>query len=147
MILKMRTYLALMIVTIIVLSGCSNDKSSEQYQSSAKKFNQIYFDVIENVDITNTSMSLEQLQSEDNRKRIEELGKLVEDIENTIPENKEQLLINFKDRYDDLKFLVDSYSQLDNLSHEDRRKIYKIFISIGMNKDNWEDKKSLIIWE
>ncbi len=140
----------LVVLTLILIfesTGCSNDNSTSQYHKSAKKFNSIYFEIVECIDLGNTIKSLERLQSEENSKKIDELGNIIKDIKNNIPKDREQLYNTFNERYENLVYLKESYEKLESFNEDDRGKIDTIFISIGLEKDNWKDKNSSIIWD
>lgn len=145
--MKLKKYVILLIMLIIVFSGCSQNCSTSKYLNSAKEFNKLYFEIVENVDSGNHKKSFEKLQRESDKGKIERLGVLLEDIKKSIPQNREILLENFKQRYEDLVFLVESYPRLNNLSFDDRGKIDRIFILTELNKENRKDKKSSIVWQ
>ncbi|HCJ59116.1 MAG TPA: hypothetical protein DHV55_18535 [Clostridiaceae bacterium] len=102
--------------------------------------------MVEDIDSSDVMKSLELLQSEDNNnfKQLEEELQL---IKNTIPESKEESYDNFKKRYEELVFLKDSYTDFTNLSIDIKRKIHLIIVSIEVNKGNWKDKNSTIVWQ
>lgn len=135
------------LILMLILSGCSNDNPTSQYHKSAKEFNNIYFEIVECIDLGNTLKSLEQLQSEQNSKKIEQLGAILDNIKTDMPKDREQIYNTFKQRYENLVFLKKSYSKFESLNEDDRGKIDTIFISIGLDKKNWNDKGSSIIWD
>lgn len=142
---KVKKYLIIItLILIFIPTGCSNSLS--QYNKSAKEFYKVYFDIVEFIDLGNTLKSLEQLQKEENIKRIDQLGDLVEEIKKDIPKNKEQYINAIDERYNNLVFLKNSYAEFKSLSVDDKIKINSILISIGLDKKNWKDKKSSIIW-
>lgn len=145
---KTRNYqTVLLLILFFILAGCSSDSSSTLYNKSAKEFNNTYFKVVENIDVSNTLKSLERIQTEENVKNIDKLGKLINDLKENIPKGKEQSLNTFNERYEDLKFLKNSYTKFESLSVDDKIRINSIIISIGLEKENWEDKHSTIIWD
>lgn len=143
---RKRVILFITLITMIV-SGCSHNDSTSQYLNSAKQFNNIYFEMVENLDLSNTMKPLGQLQTKENKDNIQKLGVILEEIRKSIPKEREIFYDNFKQRYEDLVFLDESYSKLSILSTVDRRKIGIIVISIKGNIRNWKDKKSTAIWE
>lgn len=142
-----KTFVILLFV-IILFSGCSiMGGKTQEYYSSAKEFNNIYFEVVEQIDGKNPMRSLESLQSEEKRNRIERLGVLLDTIKQTVPQYRETHYYAFKERYDDLVFLRDSYAKFDKLSIEERGRIDRAIILIGVNKVDWKNKKSKTVWE
>ena len=89
---------------------------------------------------------MRQLQNEENTEKLEQIKDLLKDIKQNIPKDREQIFQTFELRYNDLVFLVESYSKFESLTEDDRGKIDTIFISIDMDKENWKDKKSSIKW-
>lgn len=145
---KTRNYQTLLLLILFLfLAGCSSDSSSALYNKFAKEFNNTYFKVVKNIDISNTLKSLEKMQTEENVENIDKLGKLVNDLKENLPKGKEQSLNTFNERYEDLKFLKNSYSKFESLSVDDRIRINSIIISIDLEKKNWKDKHSTIIWD
>lgn len=66
----------------------------------------------------------------------------METISENIPENKEILYKkSFKQRYDELVFLKDSYSKFQDLSFDEKRKMGLVLINMGVNLENWEKKR------
>ncbi|MHB8065616.1 MAG: hypothetical protein ACYDG2_23860 [Ruminiclostridium sp.] len=146
--IKVRSYLTILtLILTLIVSGCSNDNSTSQYHKSAKEFDNMYFEIVECIDLGNTLKSLEQLQNEENIKKIEELGTLVKDIEKNLPKDSEQLYNTFNERYKNLVFLKESYPKFERITVDDKIKINSILISIGLDKENWNDKNSSIIWD
>ena len=137
----------LLLILFFILAGCSFDRSSALYNKSAKEFSNTYFKVVENIDVSNTLKSLERMQTEENVKNIDKLGKLINDLKENLPKGKEQSLNTFNERYEDLKFLKNSYTKFKSLSVDDKIRINSIIISIGLEKENWKDKHSTIIWD
>lgn len=145
---KVVKYLLIILVfTASIYSGCSSDDSKSKYVTAAKQFNKIYFETVECIDSNNLTRSLEELQTEVNIKNIEKLGLLLVEIKENIPKEKEPHYLDFKKRYEDIRFLYESYPESSNLNTENRRKIYMIFISIGVNKADWKDNNSTTVWE
>ncbi|MEA4962218.1 hypothetical protein [Lutispora sp.] len=64
-----------------------------------------------------------------------------------MPKDKENFYDSFKNRYEELVFLRESYDNFNKLTQEDRGRIDRIFISIGLNKENWKDKNSTVFWQ
>jgi len=148
MIPRLRNIIVLLFFTIVLIAGCSITGSRPQdYYSAAKEFNNIYFQVVEQIDVKNTMKSLEALQLEENRASIEKLGNLLDIIKQTIPKDREPLYYDFKRRYEDLVFLGDSYARFDKLSIEEKRKINSAIIMIGYNKADRKNKNSTTVWE
>lgn len=145
---KVKSHIVLLSVLILVVfSGCSHNDTDSQYYDSAKQFNKIYFEVVENLETADTMKTLEKLQTEDNKKKIEKLGELLGIIEKNVPKKREKVVNNFKVRYADLVFLKDSYSKFNELSIDEKEKIMGALIDMGMNVENWKDKNSSIVWE
>lgn len=148
MIHRLAKPLVILLFAIVLFSGCSaTDDKTKEYYNSAKEFNNLYFQVVEQIDVRNTIKSLESLQSEENRLRIEKLGELLDIIRQTIPKDREMLYENFKYRYEDLVFLRDSYKKSDQLNEEERARVFRATILISTNKKDWKDKKSTTVWE
>lgn len=141
-----RMFFATILLLIVVSIGCANN-ISRQYLTAARNFNDIYFKVIECIDISNKSKSIELLQSKDFDQDFKKLEELMNVIRDTIPENKKIIYNNFRDRYDELTFLRSTSKDMLNMSIDDRRKISNIFVSIEMNKARWKDKSSSVVWE
>ena len=143
--IKVRSHLVVLyLIFTLIMSACSNDKSASQ---DAKEFISTYFEIVECIDLGNTLKSLEQLQSEQNSMKIEHLGVLLKNIKSNVPKDNEKLYDTNKLRYENLLFLKESYSKLQSLTEDERGKIDSIFISIGLDKKNWNDKGSSIIWD
>ena len=148
MIDRLTNSLAILLFAIVMFSGCSiTDDKTREYYNSAKEFNNLYFQVVEQIDVRNTMKSLESLQTEENRLRIEKLGELLDNIKKTIPKDREMLYHNFKYRYEDLVFLGESYKKSDQLSEEERARVFRSTILISTNKKDWKNKKSTTVWE
>lgn len=148
MLKKGRNYLIIFtLILTLIISACSNDNPTSQYHKSAKEFNNLYFEIVECIDSGNTLKSLENLHNEENYKKIEELGTIIKTLENKVPKDREQLYNTFIERYENLVFLYESYPKFENLIVDDKIKIHSILISIGMDKDNWNDKDLTIIWD
>ncbi|MEA4962441.1 hypothetical protein [Lutispora sp.] len=144
--MRLKRYITILLFIIFIFTGCSKDTAVEKYTESAKKFNTLYFGMIEDIDSSDVMKSLESLQSEDNN-NFKQLEEELQIIKNTIPESKEELYDNFKKRYEELVFLKDSYTDFTNLSIDIKRKIHLIIVSIEVNKENWKDKNSTIVWQ
>lgn len=145
---KAKTCIAFLCILVYgVLVGCSHNNSSDGYYSAAKQFNKVYFGLVKNIDTTNAMKTMEELQTESSKRCIDELEKLLEQIKKHIPKEKEKLYDNFKGRYEDLVFLVNCYSEYNQLDRDQKRKIDIVLINIGMMKDNWNDKGSTILWQ
>ena len=143
---KTRNYhTVLLLILFFILAGCSSASSSALYNKSAKEFNNTYFKIVKNIDVSNTLKSLKGIQTEE--KNIEKLGKLVNDLKENLPKGREQSLNTFNERYEDLKFLKNSYTEFESLSVDDKIRINSIIVSIDLEKKNWEDKHSTIIWD
>jgi hypothetical protein len=84
---------------------------------------------------------------EENLKKIERLGILLENIRQTAPENRIPLIKEFEIRYNDLVFLRDSYARFNELSQDERGRIDLSMIKIAGYKKDWNDKKSNTVWE
>lgn len=56
-------------------------------------------------------------------------------------------MIIFRSRYEDLLFLSESYTKFNLLTQDEKREIDVVLVNMGMNIENWKDKKSTIIWE
>lgn len=136
----------LSLILLLIISGCSNDTTTSQYQKSAKEFNSIYFEIVECIDLGNTIKSLESLHSEEKLGKIKKLGSILKEINKNIPKEREELYNTFKNRYENLVFIYEAYPNFNNLNENDRGKIDSIFISIVMDKDNWNDKNSSLMW-
>ncbi len=146
--IQARSFLTILtLIILLIMPGCSKDTTTSQYHNSAKEFNSIYFEIVECIDLGNTIKSLENLHNEENLKKIEKLGTILKEIDKNIPKDREQLYNTFKNRHENLVFLYEAYPSFESLSVDDRIKINSIFISIGMDKDNWNDKNSSIIWD
>ncbi len=145
---KTRNYqTVLLLILFFILAGCSYDNSLALYNDYAKEFNDTYFKVVKNIDVSNTLKSLKEIQTEENVKKIDKLGKLIDDLKENLPKGKEQSLNTLNERYEDLKFLKNSYIKFESLSVDDKIRINSIIISIGLEKENWKDKHSTIIWD
>ena len=146
--IQARKFLTILtLIILLIMPGCSKDTKVSQYHNSAKEFNSIYFEIVECIDLGNTLKSLENLHKEEELKKIEKLGTILKEINKNIPKDREQLYNAFKNRHENLVFLYEAYPNFKNLNENDRGKIDSIFISIGMDKDNWKDKNSSIIWD
>ncbi len=130
----------------INIIGNSSENSLSQYNSLSKEFYNTYFDVIESIDSDNTIKSLETLCSDNNKKKIEHLGILIENLRSSVPDGKERLFESMNKRYRNLMFLADSYPKFKELDIDSKIEIDSILISIGLDKGNWEDTDSTIIW-
>lgn len=144
--MRLKRYITILLFIIFIFAGCSKDTAVEKYTESAKKFNTLYFGMVEDIDSSDVMKSLELLQSEDNN-NFKQLEEELQIIKNTIPESKEESYDNFKKRYEELVFLKDSYTDFTNLSIDIKRKIHLIIVSIEVNKGNWKDKNSTIVWQ
>ena len=147
MLLKKSKHIFYIILAILIFSSCEQNNSIDKYNNSANQFNKIYFETVDSVDLTNTKKSIEVLHADKNIKKIDELGNIIKVIKENIPPEKERLYQSFKERLDNLVFLKKSYAKTSKLSNEDRRRIGQIFISIGMDKENYKDKGSTILWK
>ena len=146
--IQARSFLTILtLIILLIMPGCSSDTAVSQYHSSAKEFNSIYFEIVECIDLENTLKSLENLHNEEKLKKIEKLAILLKEIDENIPKDRKQMYNAFKNRHENLVFLYEAYPNFKNLNENDRGKIDSIFISIGMDKDNWNDKNSSIIWD
>lgn len=146
MVYKARYIILLLCMLILVLfTGCSQNDSDSQYYTDAKQFNNIYFETVGNLETADAMKTMEKLQTEESKKSLEILGKLLESIKDNIPKEKEHLYENFKNRYDDLVFLSESYAKFNELSREEKREMGIILVNIGMDIENWEDNNSTII--
>jgi hypothetical protein len=135
------------IVVVIILTGCSNNKDDKKYFESASNFNNIYFEVAEFIDSNRLTESIESLQSQANKEKMNELSTLIVNIEKSMPQERKILYDSFKTRYDDLVYIQNIYGKINNLGEEEKRKIHGIFISINLDKKDWEDKNSKRVWE
>ncbi|MFX4260744.1 hypothetical protein ACOBQJ_00960 [Pelotomaculum propionicicum] len=135
----------MLLFIVCIATGCNS--MTREYFNSAKEFNNIYFQVTDQVELNNDVKSLKSLQTEENLKNIERLGVLLENIRQTAPENRIPLINNFEERYNDLVFLRDSYERYNVLSIEEKRRFYISMIRIAGNKRDWNDKKSNTVWE
>lgn len=130
----------------INIIGNSSENSLSQYNSLSKEFYNTYFGVIESIDSDNTIKSLETLCSDNNKKKIEHLGILIENLRSSVPDGNERLFESMNKRYRNLVFLADLYPKFKELDIDSKIEIDSILISIGLDKGNWEDTDSTIIW-
>jgi LPS sulfotransferase NodH len=63
------TIVMFLLVIILIATGCSG--KTQEYFNSAKEFNNIYFQVVDQVELNNNMKSLKSLQSEDEYAVIE----------------------------------------------------------------------------
>lgn len=126
--------------------GNSSENSLSQYNSLSKEFYKTYFEVVEDIDLSSTIKSLEAMCNDKNSMKIDRMGKLIEIIKSDVPEGKEILFESMSERYRNLVFLADSYPKFKELNLDSKIEIDSILISIGLDKDNWEDPDSTIIW-
>ncbi len=126
--------------------GNSSENSLSQYNSLSKEFYRTYFEVVEDIDLSSTIKSLEAMCNDKNSMKIERMSKLIEIIKSDVPEGKEILFESMNERYRNLVFLADSYPKLKELDIDSKIEIDSILISIGLDKGNWEDPDSTIIW-
>lgn len=148
MIQRLKKIFVVLLFVIILLSGCSiQGGKTQEYYSSAKDFNDIYFKVVKQIEINNDKKSLESLQTEENRLNIERLGMLLENIKQIVPKDREVHYDNFKERYEDLVFLKESYPRFNELTEKERARIDRAMVMINYYKDDRNDKNSKTIWE
>lgn len=111
----------IIIVNFCVLVGCTN--SSNDYKEFTNNFNKSYYSVAEHIDIKDPYKSIENLQSDDNKKLITEMQETIINIKGKVPKSKEKLYEQQKKQADGLVFLKDIYSNWDGLTKDDKRRI------------------------
>ncbi|HEX2947640.1 MAG TPA: hypothetical protein VHT96_17015 [Clostridia bacterium] len=137
--------LTIILLSLYIFTSCTG--KNNEYISSAKEFNKIYFKTVKSIDTADITKSIEQLQTKENSENLKEMNELLTNIMEDVPKGKDLILENFQQRYNDLKFISDSYSKKNKLSIDDKLEIDRILTSIDINISNWDDKSSNINWQ
>lgn len=112
--------LLVLVTVLLLLTGCSNE-----YEKFSVKFKDIYLEISKAVDITDTLKTLENIQSNDNKNKIEELRILLENIKDKVPTDKKDEYERYNNWYKGLVLLKDTpYSEWDKLSFNEKSNIW-----------------------
>ncbi|MEA4962217.1 hypothetical protein [Lutispora sp.] len=66
--MRLKRYITILLFIIFISTGCSKDTAVEKYTESAKRFNAIYFETVECINLSDTMSSLKELSSDENKK-------------------------------------------------------------------------------
>lgn len=123
-------------ICVLMLCACNSTQDNDLINYT-KNFNKIYKEVIRDADTNDFSGTLASLKSDMNEDKILELKKLIIEIEKIEPsEELKQLKVNLVKKYDDLIFLIDALEQYENLTENEKRRVYLILIPMVAEKDN-----------
>lgn len=109
----------LIILALLVLVGCS--KSS--YDLYKTNFNVNYYKVASNIDIEHTYDSIKKLQTEENKKLVNEMKIQLDNIKSNLPKSKKKDYEELQKQYDGIVFLKDSFNKWDSLTTDEERRI------------------------
>ena len=119
-------------VLSIILSGCMNN----EYKEFRGNFDNTYFEIAKSVNIADTLETLKNIQSEENKNKIEELRVLLENIRNNVSEDKKDEYQRYNNWYKGLVLLRDiPYSEWDRLSFEQKRNVWTEIGLIDIRRD------------
>lgn len=104
-----------------ILTGCMDN----DYNKFSEKFNDIYLDIASSVDISDTVKTLKNIQSEENREKINELKVLLDDIQEKVSDDKKDEYEQLKDWYKGLIILRDTpHDEWDKLSFKEKSNVW-----------------------
>ncbi|WP_432406685.1 hypothetical protein [Wukongibacter sp. M2B1] len=115
----------------LLLNGCGKN----EYKEFTEKFNNTYLDIVNSVDTIDTIGTLKNIQSKENKSKIEELGVLLDNIENKVPRNKKDEYERYVDWHKGLIILRDTpYSEWEKLTFEQKSNVWGEIILLNISK-------------
>jgi hypothetical protein len=129
---KATSSLIVFFLLLFVFNGCTN----KEYSQFKTEFESKYFEIIDNVDMTNTLGSLKNMNTEENKKRIEELKVLLISIQSEIPKDRKEEYEAYQKWYEGLILLRDSYVQWNKLTIDIKGDIWHEIWLINRRKEN-----------
>jgi predicted RND superfamily exporter protein len=133
---KTNSFLMVSFLILFVVTGCAN----KEYSQFMTEFESKYFETIESIDITDTLLSLKNMNTKENKKNIEELRILLSNIENEIPDNRKEKYESYKKWYEGLVLLRDSYAKWNELTIDIQDDVWLEIRAINRRKENGEAK-------
>lgn len=127
--------LGLILMTVII-TGCNNNKYSE----FTKKFNESFLKVANAIDCKSNRDSLERIKLDENKNEISKMKTLLENIKNDVPKGMEDHYKYLSSLYEDLLFLQEASSKIDNLSEEEASHVFGNIVIIESERDELEGK-------
>lgn len=119
--IKRLVVLFIFLSCILLFNGCIKN----EYKEFTEKFNNTYLEIVKAVDITDTIKTLKNIQSEENKNRIDELKSLLENIQSKVPSGKEDEYKQYINWYKGLVILKETpYHEWDNLSFKQKSNIW-----------------------
>lgn len=119
-------FILLLFSTFFILNGCVKN----EYNEFKVQFNNIYSEISKSVDTTDTKKTLQDIKSNENKNRIEQIRVLLEGIQDEVPETKKEEYDVYYGWYRGLVLLRDtSYSEWDMFSFEQKSNVW---IEIGV---------------
>lgn len=124
----------IVISSLFLLSFTSCSKS--EFDSFVSDFNKEYYAVANEIDIKDTYGSIKKLQTEENKEKINNMGSMIEKIENNIPNAKKKIFEEIQTQYNGIVFLQESYDKWDELSLDEQSRINtEIWWAYKLNRD------------
>ena len=127
---KKRIFLCvILIIFLIILSGCE-DKEFKAFQD---EFDNTYFEIADTMDISDTFGSIDIVQTDENKEKINKLRVLLDDIKDIVAEDDENLQYDYnlrEKRYQGLVIIRDSYGKWENLSTDEKRRVSFEFFTV-----------------
>lgn len=125
---------ALLLTMISMFGGCQRD---DEYNSFVINFDKLYYSVAKNIDIEHTYDSITRLQTDENKKSIDEMGELIRKIKDKVPKGKMEYYEQLCKQYDGIVFLQNTFIKWDNLTKDAKRRINtEIWWAYSLNQDN-----------
>jgi hypothetical protein len=135
------------IFTLPLFSSCTQDPAVVKYYDSAREFNEIYFDLADDLDTSNVIYVIKQLQSEEYIIIIDTLRDLLSTIAQYVPERKAILVKNMEERYNNLLLIKNSYELYEYMSKDEKHSIDLAVFQIKVDLSSWNDKSLSKVWE
>lgn len=128
---KKTFFILLLFSGVLILNGCFKN----EYNEFKVQFNSIYFEIAKSVDTTETKMVLQDIKSDENRNRIEQLGVLLKNIQDKVPEDKKDEYGVYIEWYSGLVILRDThYSEWSELTFEQKSNIWTEISILNISK-------------
>lgn len=119
---KLRILLSIQLVIILLLvSACEKNNSNDDME---REFNVLYLEIVKKVDYEDTQGSIKSLQSSDSKEKIAQLKAILVNLENYFEDDKKEEYEIYVKEYNGLEFLSSLNGTWDQLSVDERRRIY-----------------------
>jgi hypothetical protein len=122
--IKRYSLIILLLFLIVITSGICTGCINREYDAFKTDFNNTYFSIADSIDGKDVDGSIINLQTKENNENMEKLRILLEDIKNRVPEKYRDQYNQFSEQYQRLIYLRDAYAKWDQLTMDEKSRIF-----------------------